>query len=85
MSLLQETGHAVYNVSARGQLSLPADARRRWGIEGGGRVELFDLGECVVMMPVGSRSVRASLAEALTAARYAALVAETDDPDLRDE
>jgi len=85
MSKLQEVGSNVYRVSARGQLSLPADARRRWGIAEGGSVELFDLGECVVMLPTGRRSARASLAEALTAQRYREYTAAIDDPDLIDE
>lgn len=85
MSQLQATGRAVYKVSPRGQFSLPAGARRRWGIEDGGEVELFDLGTCVVMLPVGDSSARASLARALTADRYQAYVEAIDDPDLRDE
>jgi bifunctional DNA-binding transcriptional regulator/antitoxin component of YhaV-PrlF toxin-antitoxin module len=72
-------------VSPRGQFSLPADARRRWGIEGGGEVEVFDLGNCVVMLPVKKSSARASLARALTADRYRQHVEHIDDPDLRDE
>lgn len=82
---LQASGGAVYRVSARGQFSLPAGARRRWGIEDGGEVELFDLGNCVVMLPVGDSSARASLARALTADRYRRHVERIDDPDLRDE
>jgi bifunctional DNA-binding transcriptional regulator/antitoxin component of YhaV-PrlF toxin-antitoxin module len=85
MGDLQETGHAVYRVSSRGQFSLPASARRRWGLKDGGDVEVFDLGGCVVMMPLGEGSARASLAEALTATRYRAHVVAIDDPDLRDE
>jgi hypothetical protein len=64
---------------------LPADARRRWGIEDGGEVEVFDLGNCVVMLPVGAASARASLARLLTAERYRESVQQIDDPDLRDE
>lgn len=77
-------GRAVYRVSARGQFSLPADARRRWGIEDGGEVELFDLGDCVVMLPMGVAPARTSLARALTADRYREHVERIDDPDLRD-
>lgn len=84
MSDLQVEGRAVYKVSPRGQFSLPADARRRWGIENGGEVEVFDLGNCVVMVPVGDSSVRASLARALTAERYRQHVGHISDPDLRD-
>lgn len=85
MSALQENGRARYRVSARGQLSLPADARRRWGLEDGGEVEVFDLGRCLVMVPTQDGPVRKRVAEALDAARYAAYVASIEDPDLRDE
>ena len=85
MTDLQETGHAVYRVSSRGQFSLPASARERWGLKDGGEVEVFDLGSCVVMMPTGARSARRSLAKALTSERYRAHVAAVGDPDLRDE
>lgn len=85
MSDLQVTGHAVYRVSRRGQFSLPAAARRRWGIEDGGDIELFDLGDSIVMLPTGETSARASIARALTADRYRRFVDGMDDPDLRDE
>jgi bifunctional DNA-binding transcriptional regulator/antitoxin component of YhaV-PrlF toxin-antitoxin module len=71
-------------VSKRGQFSLPASARRRWGLENGGDVEVFDLGHCVVMLPTGQDSARASLARALDAARYRRHVEHIDDPDLID-
>jgi len=75
----------VYRVSPRGQFSLPADARRRWGIEHGGDVELFDLGGCVVMLPLGDSSARASLAKSMTADRYRHYVEQVADPELHDE
>ena len=83
MSELQETGHGIYRVSSRGQFSLPASARRRWGIEGGGEVELFDLGDAVVMLPAGS--ARTSVALALSADVYRRRVEGVTDPDLRDK
>ena len=85
MSSLQETSRVIYKVSSRGQFSLPAAARRRWGIEAGGEVEVFDLGNCVVMMPTGAGSARASIARALTADRYRRHVESIADPDVRDE
>lgn len=48
-------------------------------------MELFDLGDCVVMLPAGAKSARASVARALSAARYRDFVHEIADPDLRDE
>lgn len=85
MTQLQETGRSIFKVSSRGQFSLPASARRRWGIEDGGEVEVFDLDGCVVLLPVGEGSARASLARALTGGRYRAYVESMTDPDLRDE
>jgi CSLREA domain-containing protein len=81
---LQETG-GRYRVSARGQFSLPASARRRWGIEDGGDVEVFDLGEAVVIFPGGPGTARRALAKALDADRYEQLIARIGDPNLRDE
>ncbi len=75
----------MYRVSSRGQFSLPAATRHRWGIADGGQIEIFDLGECAVMLPVGASSARGSMARALTAKRYAAYVRSIEDPDLRDE
>lgn len=75
----------MYRVSRRGQFSLPAAARRRWGLEDGGEVEVFDLGQCVVMLPTGVDGARASVARALDAARYRRHVEQITDPDLRDE
>lgn len=83
MSKLQVNIPTTYRVSSRGQFSLPASARRRWGIERGGEVELFDLGDAVVMLPVGS--ARTSVARALSAAAYREHVETVTDPDLRDE
>lgn len=74
-----------YRVSARGQFSLPAPARRRWGIEHGGDVEVFDLGDAVVIFPGGPGTARKALASSVTARRYDELVARLQDPDLRDE
>jgi bifunctional DNA-binding transcriptional regulator/antitoxin component of YhaV-PrlF toxin-antitoxin module len=83
MSELQENRHAIYRVSSRGQFSLPASARRRWGIERGGEVELFDLGDAVVMLPAGA--ARNSVARALRADVYRRHVEAVSDTDVRDE
>ena len=40
-----------YLVSSSGQMSLPADARHRWKLDGGGPVSVLDLGEVVVVAP----------------------------------
>lgn len=83
MSRVQVGSHSIYRVSSRGQFSLPAAARHRWGIESGGEVELFDLGDAVVMLPAGS--ARTSVAQALTADVYRRHVEALADPDVQDE
>jgi len=40
-----------YVVSASGQMSLPADARHRWKLDGGGRVDVLDLGFGILTSP----------------------------------
>lgn len=47
-------------------MSLPAAARRRWGLEIGGEVGYLDLGEAVVLVPGGIEALRGSLLAAIT-------------------
>jgi hypothetical protein len=61
-------------------MSVPAAARHRWGLEHGGRVTVFDLGDAVVVLPSGAR--RKLLAEALSSDEHRRLVAALDDADL---
>jgi hypothetical protein len=42
-----------YLVSSSGQLSLPAAARHRWHLDGGGPVDVVDLGFAVMTLPKG--------------------------------
>jgi len=46
-------------VSHRGQTSLPAGLRRRWGIDEGGEVAFIDLGDAALVLPGGERAARA--------------------------
>lgn len=71
-------------VSHRGQTSLPADLRRRWGIDQGGEVGFIDLGEAALIVPGGVGVARAELWRVL-AERYDAGLASLDDPDLADQ
>jgi bifunctional DNA-binding transcriptional regulator/antitoxin component of YhaV-PrlF toxin-antitoxin module len=71
-------------VSNRGQLSLPADLRHRWGIENGGEVAFIDLGEAALVVPGGTDTARQELRRVLQA-RYAQGLAAIDDPDLADQ
>lgn len=53
-------------VSARGQMSLPASARRRWGLDDGGEVGYLDLGDAVLIVPGGVTRLRRALLDAVT-------------------
>ena len=70
-----------FKVSSSGQMSLPASVRRRWHLEGGGRVDVLDLGFGVLTVPDGYRG--RLLDEILPADVHYAAVAAEDDPDLR--
>jgi len=76
---------ANYRVSDRGQMALPAEARRRWNLTEGGAVEVVDLGDALVIVPAGRGGlrglVRAAIDEAGGYERLAARVADLD-PDL---
>ena len=67
-------------VSKSGQMSVPAEVRRRWGLSEGGRVTVLDLGEAVVLLPPGAR--QRLLGEALSADEHRRYVAALDDEDL---
>lgn len=74
-----------FRVSERGQMSLPAEARRRWDLGDGGSVEVADLGEALLIVPAGRGGLRALLSEAIESAgampgRVAQVSAE--EPDL---
>ncbi|HET7654898.1 MAG TPA: hypothetical protein VFK42_17830 [Acidimicrobiales bacterium] len=76
------TGNA--KVSHRGQTSLPAELRHRWGIGGGGEVGFIDLGDAALIVPGGVSAARRELRRVL-ADRYELGVAALEDPDLVDQ
>lgn len=71
-------------VSHRGQTSLPAELRRRWGIDEGGEVGFIDLGDAALVVPGGVGAARAELRRVL-AERYEDALKALDDPDLADQ
>jgi AbrB family looped-hinge helix DNA binding protein len=71
---------AEFLVSSSGQISVPAAVRHRWGLDGGGRVTVLDLGDAVVLLPLGAP--QKIIATALSAAEHGQFVANLDDPDL---
>ena len=71
-------------VSHRGQTSLPADLRHRWGIEEGGEVGFIDLGNAALIVPTGVEVARLEVRRVLRE-RYAQGLAAIEDPDLADQ
>lgn len=71
-------------VSHRGQTSLPAELRHRWGIDQGGEVGFIDLGDAALIVPGGVGAARRELRKVLVE-RYAVGLAAIDDPDLADQ
>lgn len=71
-------------VSNRGQTTLPAELRHRWGIEEGGEVGFIDLGESALIVPGGLNAARRELRRVL-ADRYELGLAGAVDPDLLDQ
>lgn len=74
-----------YRVSDRGQMALPAEARRRWKLTDGGAVEVVDLGDALIIVPAGRGGIRGIVRAAIDeAGGYASLAtrAADEDPDL---
>jgi bifunctional DNA-binding transcriptional regulator/antitoxin component of YhaV-PrlF toxin-antitoxin module len=71
-------------VSNRGQTSLPAQLRHRWGIETGGDVAFVDLGDSALILPGGMDQAKDELKRVL-AERYNSGLAAISDPDLADQ
>lgn len=74
-----------YRVSERGQMALPAEARRRWNLTDGGAVEIADLGDALVIVPAGRGGLRTLVKAAIDdAGGYEALAAAVadDEPEL---
>lgn len=72
-------------VSTRGQMSLPAAARRRWGLDDGGEVGYLDLGDAVLLVPGGVERAREQLFRAVTEDDWARARAGFGDPELANE
>lgn len=53
-------------ISSRGQMSLPASARHRWGLAEGGDVGYLDLGDAVILVPGGITHLRSMLLDAVS-------------------
>lgn len=71
-------------VSHRGQTSLPAELRRRWGIDEGGEIGFIDLGDAALVVPGGAAVARQELRRVLKD-RYDVGLALIDDSDVADQ
>jgi len=72
-------------VSSRGQMSLPASARHRWGLDEGGDVGYLDIGDAIVLVPGGVDRLRAALLDAVSDADWAAAREGFGDAELANE
>ncbi len=71
-------------VSHRGQTSLPAALRHRWGIDDGGEIGFIDLGDAALVVPGGVSVARLELRRVL-AERYEHGLGLLEDPELADQ
>jgi bifunctional DNA-binding transcriptional regulator/antitoxin component of YhaV-PrlF toxin-antitoxin module len=72
-------------VSSRGQMSLPASTRHRWGLDEGGEVGYLDIGDAVLLVPGGVERLRSALLDAVTDADWEAARSGFGDPELANE
>ena len=72
-------------VSSRGQMSLPASTRHRWGLDEGGEVGYLDIGDAVVLVPGGVDQLRSALLDAVSDADWEAARSGFGDPELANE
>lgn len=75
-------GVVTAKVSQRGQTSLPAELRHRWGTADGGDVAFIDLGDAALVLPGGMAAAKAEVSRVLATGAYAERLAALDDPDL---
>jgi bifunctional DNA-binding transcriptional regulator/antitoxin component of YhaV-PrlF toxin-antitoxin module len=71
-------------ISHRGQTSLPAELRHRWGLDDGGEIGFIDLGDAALIVPGGITAARTELRRVL-ADRYDDGLSTISDPDLTDQ
>ena len=72
-------------VSSRGQMSLPASTRHRWGLDEGGEVGYLDVGDAIVLVPGGIDRLRSALLGVVSDADWEAARAGFGDPELANE
>ena len=66
-------------------MSLPAMARRRWGLDCGGKVGFLDIGDEVLLVPGGVENLRREMLESVSDQDWQLARAGFGDPDLANE
>lgn len=66
-------------------MSLPAAARRRWGLEEGGSVGYLDIGAAVLLVPGGVERLRRELLGSVSDQDWEAARGGFGDPELANE
>ena len=72
-------------VSQRGQMSLPASARHRWGLDEGGEVGYLDIGDAVILVPGGVTKLRRDLLKGISEEDWGKARSGFGDRDLANE
>ena len=72
-------------VSTRGQVSLPAAALRRWGLQNGGEIAYLDLGDAVVLVHGSLEKLRRDLLGSVDEADWTMARAGFGDRELATE
>ncbi len=80
---MERTGEL--RVSQRGQMSLPASTRHRWGLDDGGDVGYLDLIDAIVIIPGGAKTLRRQLLEAVSKEDWGRARAGFGDDELATE
>lgn len=79
---MDEASVGQVRITERGQMSLPAQARNRWGLSEGGEVGWVDLGDVLLLVPGGVNRARAALLNQLDATDWAEAGAGFGDEEL---
>jgi hypothetical protein len=66
-------------------MSLPAQARHRWGLDGGGEAGYLDLGDVVILVPGGLTELRKRVLDAVTETEWERARKGFGDADLANE
>ena len=72
-------------VSQRGQMSLPASTRHRWGLDHGGEVGYLDIGDAVILVPGGVKQLQRQLLDAVSSEDWERARSGFGDQDLANE